>query len=309
MKPWHTVIIGVEPEPESARAATIGWRIAEASGSDCRLVHVVYDLVAGIATIGAPPTMRHLIARDARDRLITALRGSVPDSVLARAEILVGRPAGMLTAFASPTDLLVLGGKHHNIMTRWLAGSTVHQVARDAHGPIVVAGAVADAPRRILAAVDLSGAAEPVLAAARDMALLFGAQLGVLHVIEPIVLSFSPIGPPGFPLRQVMTDAEWENASRTTFDHAVWPLVDDPRAEKLERRGPITESIRSEAARWKADLVVVGSHGKGWTERLLMGSTTQSLLDDLPSSMLIVPVGNLAAETGTAWKQLATAEV
>jgi len=35
--------------------------------------------------------------------------------------------------------------------------------------------------------------------------------------------------------------------------------------------------------------VVVGSHGKGWVDRLLLGSTTERLLDQLPASLLVVP--------------------
>jgi universal stress protein family protein len=35
--------------------------------------------------------------------------------------------------------------------------------------------------------------------------------------------------------------------------------------------------------------VVVGSHGKGWVERLLIGSVTERLLNQLPSSLLVVP--------------------
>ena len=36
--------------------------------------------------------------------------------------------------------------------------------------------------------------------------------------------------------------------------------------------------------------VVVGSHGRGWMERLLIGSTTEQLLNQLPTSLLVVPV-------------------
>jgi len=40
---------------------------------------------------------------------------------------------------------------------------------------------------------------------------------------------------------------------------------------------------------------VVGSHGKGWVDRLLIGSTTERLLNRLPTSLLIVPINKPAA--------------
>jgi len=34
----------------------------------------------------------------------------------------------------------------------------------------------------------------------------------------------------------------------------------------------------------------VGSHGKGWVDRLIIGSVTEDLLNDLPTGVLVIPV-------------------
>jgi nucleotide-binding universal stress UspA family protein len=294
MKNWKPVIVGVDAAPESARAAAAGWRMAQAAGVECRFVHVVNDLVAGLAIGGSPPTLRSLIARDARAALENALHGSAPQSVLHGLEVHFGKPATCLGALASEAQLLVVGGKHHTTLGRWLAGSTAHQLLRDASGPLLVAGPGTDTPARIMVALDLSSAVGPVLAEAQRMAQLFGAEMGVLHVIEPVFLSFSPFGAIGAPLRDLLNGEDWARASNETFDNAIWPLVNYAEAEKIVRRGPIDETIRSEVIRWRADLLVVGSHGRGWTDRLLLGSTTHRLLGDLPASMLVVPAGRSA---------------
>ena len=52
-----------------------------------------------------------------------------------------------------------------------------------------------------------------------------------------------------------------------------------------------------EAVEWDADLIVAGSHGKGFLERMLLGSTTQELLYRLPTSLLVVPVGVTSSKT------------
>ncbi len=57
-----------------------------------------------------------------------------------------------------------------------------------------------------------------------------------------------------------------------------------------------TVGIRREAAEWPADLLVVGSHGKGWGTRMLVGSVTEQLISYLPTSLLVVPTAVAAAE-------------
>ncbi|MBI4503149.1 MAG: universal stress protein [Gemmatimonadetes bacterium] len=305
MSPWKVVVVGVDASPESARAASAAWKIAEAAGIECRLVHVVPQLIAGVIAAGPPPTLQSLFLRDARARVEEALKDAVPAGLLERLEVMLGRPATDLVDLAADADLLVLGSKHHTALGRWFAGSTVHQVVRSTDTPTLVAGPSPEVPRRILAAVDLSSAAEQVLEQTRKLAELFRAQVAVLHVIEPVSLTFAPYGLTGLTGGDLLTDVAWLNASRETFDQAVWSQVDYPGAEKLEVTGPVTSVIRSELARWRADLLVVGSHGRGWMDRLLLGSTTHRLLSDLPASMLVVPVRTPVSLYGAATAEAA----
>ena len=59
---------------------------------------------------------------------------------------------------------------------------------------------------------------------------------------------------------------------------------------KVIRRGEALQTIAEEASAWRADVIVVGSHGKSWVDRLLIGSTTEALLNDLPAAVLVIPV-------------------
>jgi hypothetical protein len=56
------------------------------------------------------------------------------------------------------------------------------------------------------------------------------------------------------------------------------------------------DGIRGEAAEWRAGLLVVGSHGKGWGTPMLVGSVTEQLVNDLPTSLLVVPTAVVATE-------------
>ena len=134
--------------------------------------------------------------------------------------------------------------------------------------------------RRVLVAVDLTRAAPPTLAAAERYAALFGAELRALSVVEP--LFFLPEVP-----QPDTTDyyRHWEE----TLAHDVWPLIRAPGVETLVRHGTALEAILREAAEWRADLLVVGSHGKGRVKRTLVGSVTEGLINHLPTSLLVVP--------------------
>jgi nucleotide-binding universal stress UspA family protein len=180
-------------------------------------------------------------------------------------------------------NLIVLGGKHHSLLGRWLGGSTALNVARTTATPILVTAGEAVSVHRVLVALDTSGAAAPTLEAAHELARSHGAQLRALSIIEPL-----PVMPESAP---AVDPAPYINLCRDTIDAELRPLVAPTGAELIVRVGPTALTIEDEAKAWHADLVVVGSHGKSWTQRLILGSVTERLLNDLPASLVVVPVG------------------
>src|SRR5258708_14160310 len=53
--------------------------------------------------------------------------------------------------------------------------------------------------------------------------------------------------------------------------------------------GPPREAILDEADRWKADLIVMGSHGYGAWQRFLLGSVSQAVVAHAKCSVEVVP--------------------
>jgi nucleotide-binding universal stress UspA family protein len=56
--------------------------------------------------------------------------------------------------------------------------------------------------------------------------------------------------------------------------------------------GAPEQVLIEEAKNWNADLVVVGSHGRGFWGRMLLGSTTDALVHHAPCSVLVVRKSN-----------------
>jgi nucleotide-binding universal stress UspA family protein len=288
---WKPIVAGVDASPEGVRAAVEAARLAEKARTKCFLVHAVRDPWTEMALADTPMSVaeqNRLVLDSSRTLLVEYLRAKVPESLLDRMEVRFGSPPVVVSAVADEHDaeLVVLGGKHHSAIGRWLAGSTVHHMVRRLDRPILVTGPLTQkAPggsiRRVLAAVDLSRAAAPTLDAAERFATLFGSHLRALHVFEPLpILPELPVGLEGDVFRR------WEDE----LESDIWPRISIPDSDKMVRRGPAADTIAEVASEWDADLLVLGTHGRGWVDRMLIGSVTERLLNRLPTSILVIPI-------------------
>lgn len=281
------IVVGVDGSPESAAAARAGWMLAQALGVDCRLVHATRDVRSAEAMAGAGVSLDALeLAMLARARMEVreTLGDIVPASVTQALIVRPGRTGAVLSDLIADTEakMLVLGGKHHSTLGRWLGGSTVQHVVRRLNVPLLVTTGELRPRPRVMVAVDVSYAAKPTIEQATTFARLLGGPLHALHVIEPAVAV-----PEVIFRTEPLDDAGW---SRERMERDLWPLLPIPDHHKVIRRGVAAATITEEAAAWRADVIVVGSHGKGWIDRLLIGSVTEELLNDLPCAVLVIPV-------------------
>ena len=283
---WKPIVAGVDASPQAATAAGFAWRIAQAANAKCHFVHGSRPLFRSAAAEFATD-VNLLIEQQmeaARMGVSATIERAAPPEALRTLEVRAGRGASVVTEMARElgASLIVLGGKHHSTLGRWMGGSTAHHVVRVTDIPLLVTGEKVEGVRRILVSADLSYAVRPTFEAAVRMARLFGAELRVLHAVEPL---------PMFAEMPALGNEEaFYQDSRGQLECCLEPLLEDVVAESVVRRGYAAEAIGAEVASWEADLVVVGSHGKGWVDRLLLGSTTERLLDQLPASLLVVPV-------------------
>jgi universal stress protein A len=131
---------------------------------------------------------------------------------------------------------------------------------------------------RILVATDFSVASHAALTLAKTLAGRFGASLHLLHVLEDPYITgafaadvYAP-PPPG--LRQ-----SWlKNAKET-----IATLLTEPEKRSLDATtevtfGPIADTIVERAAAIGADLIVMGTHGRGGVAHLLMGSVAERVV-------------------------------
>ncbi len=137
----------------------------------------------------------------------------------------------------------------------------------------------------VLVAVDLSPDSAFVLDKARQIAKQYGAELSLMHVMEPIAVGYTlDISGADFEtlyaevMRQSRNSLLELGASVGIAEHRLHNVLGSPARE-----------IRNTAKEIKADLVVVGSHGKHGFE-LLLGSTSSGVSHGVGCDLLIVRI-------------------
>lgn len=202
---------------------------------------------------------------------------------------MVVRPGIPHTAIAAEAeewraDLLVVGAHARPALARFLVGSTAERVIRLAHRPVLVAVGNREAPfGRVLVAVDLSEHSRRVLDAAGAIARSDDSELRVLFVQEPlpeILVEGEPFDPD-----------EYRRHGRAQIERTVAEadLFEGAAVEILMREGRPGDRILDAAKDWNADLIVMGTHGFGFFERLILGSTSLHVLRHGHRATIVVP--------------------
>jgi len=72
-------------------------------------------------------------------------------------------------------------------------------------------------------------------------------------------------------------------------DMIVAPMADDAETLMVESRGRyVSDVILHHARAWRADVIVMGTHGRRGLKRLLLGSDAERVLREAPVPVLLV---------------------
>lgn len=286
------IVLGVDGSGHAD--AALEWAAAEAERTGCPL-DIVFALPMPIVVMSEgparPSATQELIAHGEQvlDAAAERVRGLAP-GVRVEGSLVMDDPAPALLERVGHEDLLVVGSRGLGALRTVVMGSTSVRLAARAHCPVVVVpekSAHTDRAGRIVVGVDGSEASLPVLRFALGRAHEDGSAVTVVHSWEmatpfaPEALAASGWVPPEELLEQrsgELVAAMFEEVG----DEAKGVDVSVVRSRQAPERALLAEAE-------KADLVVVGSRGRGGLRGLFLGSVSQAVLHGAAVPVVVIP--------------------
>jgi nucleotide-binding universal stress UspA family protein len=152
----------------------------------------------------------------------------------------------------------------------------------DHKGEIEATAILPDPPRRVLVAIDECRLSQKAIPHAVAIANAMGAELELLHVLDPMRGGGSATDPVEWHLLRQAAQSRIENlAQRQTSE--------SQHVEVCIEEGRPADQICRLARELRADLTVVCTRGNGSTAQCGMGSTARAVINCSPGSVLIVP--------------------
>ena len=281
------IVVGVDGS--EASTAALGWAAVEARGSG-RPLHLLhaFDLTGGQPS---PVEGAHRASYDPQRPLREAAQYAAdlaPDLIITATQS-NDPPRAAFERASQEADLVVLGTVRHTSFGAAVQGSTALTVAIHAACPVVVVRAPArrTAAKRVIVGFDQSDAAA--------RALTFSARWAADHDLALTVLNSCADEVDDEEARMPQGVREDISAARLhRQETAVTEVLDPVQRERpglpieveLTRSEPSTALVERSG---DAQLVVVGTRGRGPVKGLLLGSVSEHVLHHANCPVMIVP--------------------
>ena len=288
----RTLLVATDLSAPARHAAMRAALLAHATGARLELLHVIEG--------SALDRLHHLLGNQARavaERLLNEAR-----QALAQLAAEIGAPLGIspgvhlstgpvlqeITAQADAldADLLVVGARGAGFMRHLLLGTTAERLLRKTLRPLLLVRQVPYRPyRRVLVPVDFSPWTQRSIRIARAVGqeaeiILFNAfevpfegKLRFAGVAEDEILRYR---------------AAAEREARENLHQAAQAAgLKEGEARLLTVHGEASTRILEAEEEQGVDLIVMGKHGTGVTEELLLGSVTKHVLAEARCDVLV----------------------
>ena len=289
----QTVLVGTDLDRESESLVGTALALARAAGARLHVAYAFDPPVGFLSELGAGFDPAILAEEEQRCREALAAQiahlgiGAGTAAELHGQSVRTGAPHRVLPELAEEigADLVVLGATGGGRLHRRLGSTADRVLRRAACAVLVVRGELRMPPRKVLAPVDLSPLAAESFQTGLDLlAQIAGGAapeaeaLFILSVVQRQVA-------PQFTPEQVDRFAA-DELRRFVETHAGAAAGE---MRRKVRAGNTREEIFAEIADFRPDLVLLGTHGTGGFDRLVIGSVAADVTREAPCSVLVVP--------------------
>lgn len=149
--------------------------------------------------------------------------------------------------------------------------------------------------KKVLIALDYDPTAQKVAETGFLLAKTMKAKVTLLHVISEqdyyYTPEFSSMGLTGEIGSLPLPIGDKDQLKNTALDflHNTKEYLGDKTIAIILKEGRLADSILDTAKELSADIIVMGSHSRKWLEKIVMGSSTESVLRKTTLPLFIVP--------------------
>ncbi|MDQ2625816.1 MAG: universal stress protein [Actinomycetota bacterium] len=282
------ILVGVDGSPSSNTAVEWAARAAALHNVPLTLVNVLAPpVVMTFPETPMPPGYTEWQQEQGERHLreAVAIAEAPGETLRIDARIVVGSTVPMLVDATRDAAMLVVGSRGHGLLRRSLLGSVSSSLVRHAHCPVVVIHEPHpdSDPHPDTAPVVVGIDGSPVSEAATELAF---AEASLRRVELVAVYAWHDSGMldfPGIDLAAMASDGELALAERLAGWRERYPDVTVRRVVVCDR--PADQLIEQSK---QAQLVVVGSHGRGGFTGMLLGSVSQAVVQSAHAPVLVV---------------------
>jgi nucleotide-binding universal stress UspA family protein len=288
-----TILSATDFSPTADKAAKVARDLCRRFGADLRMLHVVVVLDDAHLEKEHRRHLDELMTRTDETR-----RTAMEDDAETRTGIEISShlvrgiaPGETIVESASSLgcELIVMGTHGRRGLSHLLLGSVAERVVRTSKVPVLTVRSDAainpDGPQRILVPHDFSAASAAAIETAVAWAHALGAEITLLHVVEPVVY-------PEFYSVDLLPDdlmARLRTRSEEALQKTATEFAGEIPIRTAVAMGRASDTITAYVDPEKFDLVVMATRGLSGLEHVLLGSVAESVLRRCRVPMLTVP--------------------
>ena len=294
------ILVPIDFSELSQKALVYAGACGERFGATVDLVHIAepVPIFAGIDAVPIPVTDRKQLA--ILEHRLAELAKELPPNSAGRTIVRSGWALDEIISVAEElkTELIIVSSHGRSGLQRVLLGSTAEGIVRKAPCDVLVlrpderefvnvAGEkqFAFALKTIVVPIDFSDVSRKALGDAADLAKRFEAKLICLHVLE--IIPFTEPDPALVTELEVIRKSVTA-ATERTLQEFLKEATSNIQRENILTFGAASREIMQLAEDRKADLIVMGTHGKAGPGRFLLGSTTERVVRHAHEPTLVV---------------------